>query len=429
MGKHLSLDDRSAIQVGLDQSKSFREIAGELNKAPSSISREVRNHIVFERKAAYGRCLNECVHRHDCRHKGICEDKPHCVSKNCRFCKECNGICTDFEREVCSKLSSPPYVCNGCSDRPKCTLEKRFYNARSADKEYRAVLSESREGFNLTEEEFLAIDAVASEAIDRGVSVYNITHQTKDSLTCSESTLYRLIHSGTLTARTLDLPRAVKFKVRKGMKKTIKVDRKCTENRTYDDFLKFKAENPDTLVTEMDSVEGKKGGKVLLTLMIPNCSFMLAFIRDHNTSQSVIDVFKHLYKVLPNCTYEALFSVLLTDNGTEFSNPSAIEFIDGIKRSSVFYCEPFASYEKPRVENNHMLIRRVLPKGTSFDNLSQDDIDLMMSHINSYPRKMLNGYSPTQMFIKYYGKRALRLLRQELIPNEYILLKPKLLKK
>ena len=71
MGKHLTLDERTIIQVGLNQSKSFREIASELEKAPSSISREVKNHLVFECTGSYGHCLNECVHRFKCRHKGI----------------------------------------------------------------------------------------------------------------------------------------------------------------------------------------------------------------------------------------------------------------------------------------------------------------------------------------------------------------------
>lgn len=429
MGKHLTLDERTIIQVGLNQAKSFREIAGMLNKAPSSISREVKNHLVFESTGAYGRCFNECAHRFECKLKAICEDKPNCVTKNCRFCKECNSSCVEFEREVCSKLNSPPYVCNGCLDKSKCTLEKRLYKAGSADKEYKSVLSESREGFNLTKEEFRTIDEIASDGVDRGVSVYHIVHSNKDSLMCSESTLYRLIHSGAISARTIDLPRAVKFKARKGKKKQLKVDKKCTENRTYEDFLKFKEENPDALVTEMDTVEGAKGGKVLLTLMIPNCSFMLAFIRDHNTSQSVIDIINKIYELLPNEMYDAIFSVILTDNGTEFSNPSEIEYFNDEKRTTVFYCEPYASYEKPEVENNHTLIRRVIPKGSSMDHLTQEDIDLMMSHINSYSRKNLNGFAPTELFIKFYGYDTLRLLRQELIPPDKIVLKPKLLKK
>lgn len=429
MGTHLTLNERSFIQDSLNHSKSFREIGGELKKAPSTISREVRNHIITERSGSYGNCFNECVYRYECREKAICMDKPDCVTKNCRFCKECNTVCQNFEKEICSKLSKPPYVCNGCPDRLKCTLEKRYYNARTADNEYRKLLSESREGFNFTEEEFLTIDSIASESIDRGISVYNIVRKNKDILLCSESTLYRLIHSGSLKARTIDLPRAVKFKPRKGKKKQLKVDRKCTEGRTYADYLSFIEGNPDTLVTQIDSVVGSKGGKVLLTMMIPSCNFMLAFLRDNNTSQSVTDIFDWLYETLDKDMYEKLFSVILTDNGTEFSNPKAIEYCDDIKRTRVFYCEPYASYEKPEVENNHTFIRRIIPKGVSMNNLEQRDIDLMMSHINSYPRKSLNGFSPLEMFVKYYGASTLHLLRQELIPDDKIILKPELLSK
>jgi hypothetical protein len=103
MGKHLTLDERTIIQVSLGEGKTLGEIAKTLGKATSTISREVRNHAVTVRKGAYGYVLNECVHRHHCRENGICISKPDCVTKNCRFCKECNSNCSKFEREVCSK--------------------------------------------------------------------------------------------------------------------------------------------------------------------------------------------------------------------------------------------------------------------------------------------------------------------------------------
>ena len=429
ISKHLTLNERATIQVGLVQNKTLGEIASELGKSCSTISREIRKHAVIKRSGVYGHAFNECKYRRECRETGICESKPNCVTKNCRFCKECNASCGKFIREVCSKLNHPPYVCNGCCENNKCTLEKKMYDAKAADNEYRTLLKESREGFNLTETEFLDIDNFVSERIDRGLSVYNIVHKNPDIVPCSESTIYRLIHSSTLNARAIDLPRAVRFKVRKGKKKMMKVDKRCTLNRTYADYEEFIAENSDIQITEMDSVEGKKGGKVLLTFMIRSCNMMLAFIRDRNTSQSVTDRINWLYETLPEETYQSLFGVLLTDNGTEFSNPSAIEQYGDTQRTRVFYCDPYSSYQKPKVENNHELIRKVIPKGTSIDHLTQEDIDLMMSHINSYARKSLGNISPTELFIQAYGTKVLHLLRQELIPNEKILLKPVLLKK
>lgn len=152
----------------------------------------------------------------------------------------------------------------------------------------------------------------------------------------------------------------------------------------------------------MDSVEGKKGGKVLLTLHFVNCSFMLAFIREHNDAQSVIDIFNNLQRILGIDKFKELFVLILTDNGSEFSNPIEIEFNSNTseKRTQIFYCHPSSPNEKGSCEVNHEFIRRILPKGTSFNKLNQSDIDLIMSHINSYKRKKLNNVSPLHYSIQ-----------------------------
>lgn len=429
MTKHLTLSERIRIETALKENKTLGETARDLGKSCSTVSREIRNHIVIMRKGTPGHSFNECVHRYECKKKGLCEMEPDCVSKNCRFCKYCNSRCHDFKREVCSKLSKPPYVCNGCSELKHCTLEKHFYRASEADKEAAKVLKESREGFNFTEEELADINSFISEKVKNGLSVYGIVHLNPDEVQCSESTIYRLIKSGLLDARAIDLPRAVRFKPRKGKKKAMKIDRKCTLGRTYEDFQNFIDENPDVPITEMDSVEGIRGGKVLLTFLFRSCNLMLAFIRDRNNSQSVTDIINELYSILPSDVYQSLFGVLLTDNGTEFSNPTAIEYCGDIQRSRVFYCEPYSSYQKPHVEKNHEFIRYIIPKGHSMNDFSQNDIDLMMSHINSYPRKKLGGHSPYEVFKKLYGVKVLHLLRQEQISKDEIILNTKLLKK
>ena len=136
----------------------------------------------------------------------------------------------------------------------------------------------------------------------------------------------------------------------------------------------------------MDTVEGVKGGKVLLTIHFVNCSFILAFIREHNDAQSVIDIFNYLQEILGIDKFKELFILVLTDNGSEFSNPKEIEFDSntGEKRTQIFYCHPSSLYEKGSCEVNHELLRRI---GTSFNDLTQEDINLIMSHINSYKRK------------------------------------------
>ena len=180
----------------------------------------------------------------------------------------------------------------------------------------------------------------------------------------------------------------------------------------------------------MDSVEGRKGGKVLLTLHFVNCSFMLAFIREYNDAQSVIDIFNYLQDILGINKFKELFILILTDNGSEFSNPTEIEFDlnTGEKRTQIFYCHPSSPYEKGSCEVNHELLRRILPKGTSFNNLTQEDINLIMSHINSYKRKKLNNVSPYKMFSTIYGKDTLGKLNIREINSNDINLTSNILK-
>lgn len=247
----------------------------------------------------------------------------------------------------------------------------------------------------------------------------------------SDKTIYKLIDLGLLEVRNIDLPRKVRFRQRKKQTTVYKIDKKCLVGRTYEDFLEYIDKNPDTPIVQMDSVEGIKGGKVLLTIHFVNCSFMLAFIRNHNDAQSVIDIFNHLQHILGIDKFKELFVIILTDNGSEFSNPTELEFDlnTGKKRTQIFYCHPSSPYEKGSCEVNHELLRRILPKKTSFDDLNQNDIDLIMSHINSYKRKKLNNESPYSMFSTIYGKDTTdKLGIQEIEPNN-ICLSPNLIKR
>ena len=157
---------------------------------------------------------------------------------------------------------------------------------------------------------------------------------------------------------------------------------------------------------------------------------MLAFLRDANTARSVAGIFDMLYRTLGRSCFSTLFPVILTDRGSELSNPLAIECDrHGEVRTRIFYCDPQRSDQKGGCEVAHELIRRVLPKGTSFDRLEQEDIDLMMSHINSYKRKKLGNQSPHQLFSSFYGNDLLQKLNiRQIAPND-IYLTPKLLKK
>ena len=188
--------------------------------------------------------------------------------------------------------------------------------------------------------------------------------------------------------------------------------------------------HPDIPIVEMDSVEGIKSGKVLLTIHFVTSSFMLAFIREHNDAQSVIDIFNYMQKMVGLNKFKELFVVILTDNESEFSNPNEIEFDmnTGEQRTKIFYCHPSSPYEKGSCEFNHELLRRILPKGTSFNNLTQQDINLIMSHINSYKRKKLSNISPYEMFSTIYGEDTINKLGINKIEPNNVNLSPNLLK-
>ena len=412
MKKHLSLSERFDIENGLSTRKSFKEIARSIGKDCTTISREIRNHYVVKNTGGIGRQFNNCIYRSTCPNRG----------KNCNL-----NNCTEFKEQKCNLLNKPPYVCNGCKLKNQCTLTKHFYDAAYANNEYLSNLSEVRSGVMIYQNEIDNLNSILTPLIcEQNQSIHQVIINNKNKIMFSDKTIYKYIDLGILNVRNIDLPRKVRFRNRTKATTVYKIDKKCLENRTYEDFLNYIKEHPDTPIVEMDSVEGKKGGKVLLTIHFVNCSFMLAFIREHNDAQSVIDIFNHLQDILGINKFKELFVVILTDNGSEFSNPTEIEFDikTGELRTQIFYCHPSSPFEKGACEVNHELLRRILPKGTSFDDLTQNDINLIMSHINSYKRKKLNNVSPLTMFSTIYGKETVdKLGIQEIEPNSVSLSK------
>lgn len=431
MSSHMTIQDRYAIKMGLDAGCPLAEIASNLGKDRSTISREIRKHRTEVDKGAPYRIKNRCVKRSSCNKHCICMEKPDCTRK-CATCSRCNENCPDFVEEHCEKLAKAPYVCNGCSSQSACVLMKQYYQPEVADLEYRETLSQARAGYNMTTLELRRTDEIVSPLLKQGQSIHHICVHNNDALTVSESTLSRLIKDRQLTATVLDQPRVCKLKPRKKARPAKKVDRHCREGRTIEDFRTYMREHPELIEVQMDSVIGRVGGKSLLTLIFPSSELMLAFLCDCHTAACIQSKIDCLYEGL-QADFLTLFPVLLTDNGSEFSNPSALEkAADGTPRTRVFYCDPMASWQKPQVERNHEFIRMILPKGSSFDALTQQNIGKVMSHINSYSRPSLGDKTPFEVFSYMFGEKLLndllRLSCQSIISPDKIILKPTLLK-
>ncbi len=380
--KHLTLSDRNDIQLGLERGETFKAIGQLVLKDPTTVSKEVkRNRQVRE---------------------STCHNLP------------------------CPLLDKAPFVCNGCpKKRQNCGYKKIFYLAKQAQKQYELTLVETREGTPLNSQTFWDIDKVISDGVKKGQHIYHIlkTH----NLNVSSSTVYRHIRKGYLSIAPIDLARAVKFKERRKCKLP-SIPKEAKKGRSYEDFQNYLALNQLDSWLEMDTVMGRMGGKVLLTFNLSFCNFIFARLLDNKTA---LEVTKHLYDI-KNTLHQAdkdffqLFPVILTDNGGEFARVDDIE-MDVRGESKLFFCDPNRSDQKGRIENNHTLIRDILPKGTSFDNLTQEEINLVCSHVNSVKRAALNGKSAYELFAFTYGEEIPKLLGISKIPAEDVCQSSKLL--
>ena len=225
------------------------------------------------------------------------------------------------------------------------------------------TISESKTGIMSNEDDIARINGIISPLVRNGQSLHQIYLNHVDDLMCSEKTLYNYVDAQLFDIRNIDLPRKVKYRPRYKQPE-FKVDRGCRIGRNYSEFKKFLEGNPETTIVQMDTVIGWIGGKCLLTIHFVETSLMLAFLRDANTSGSVIRIINAIDRVLGAKAFNKLFPVILTDNGSEFSNPKEIEYRDTVTclRTKVFYCDPSSPYQKGSCEVNHELIRRILPK-------------------------------------------------------------------
>ena len=342
---------------------------------------------------------------------------------------KCYSVCPKYEAKTCGRLEKPPYVCNGCSSLGSCRYHRFIYIAKYADDAYRELLSSSREGINQTPEDMQKLDQLISPLIMKGQSLAHIYANHPGEITCGRRTLYTYINKNVFSARNIDLPRKVRYKPRKSNGQRPPINRQYCINRTYLDFKELLQSAPNTSVVEMDSVEGQKGGKVLLTLFFRNTNLMLIFLMDAKTQECVRDVFDYLTKSLGLKNFRKLFQVILTDRGTEFQAPNELEYNrSGKKRTSIYYCDPQCSWQKGMIERNHEFIRYVIPKGYTLDIYTQRDMTKLMNHINSVSRDNLNGCSPYQLSLMLQDNILHRKLSLSAIPPDDVLLKPYLLK-
>ena len=417
--KHLTYEDRNIILEAILNGSTKSEIARILGKDKSTIGKEIQKHrhLVYKTNLLW-----ECS-----------------AYKTCSYGRECHNTCPDYVPFTCYYRDTSPGVCNGCSNYSRCRFNKFRYSPKRAYQTYRDTLVNSRKGLDLDQETIERLATILVAPLKKGQSPYMVIQNHPEAGICV-ATLYNYIQADVFKPYGLtltDLRQQVKRKRRK-RKNDICFKKRDTikhiEGRRYEDYLQFVAENPALQVCQMDTVYNTPGGPYLQTFKFVKLNFIIAFLHARKTAENMVNGVHYLEKMLGKEVFTLLCSILLTDRGSEFQATSALETSqDGTKRCHVFYCDPMQAGQKGSLENRHTELRYVLPKGKSFQELrlnSQKDLNLVLSHLNSYPCKANFGKNPFEL-----AEALCPTLQEKLnafgisqIPKDDVLLKPELLK-
>lgn len=399
--KHMTLTERLEIQMGLERRQTIKKIAEIIGKDPTTVSKEIKRHIQV---------------------KSMPSDEAEVVHRDCA-----GNI---IDNPICPKLLKSPYVCNGCdAHRRRCGYNKQFYYAKKAQLEYEDILVEARTGIPLSKESFWEMNDELTDRIKKGQRLYHIT-QTAE-LGVSQSTIYRYVKRGYLGVNSFDFPRIVKFKRRK-TNPAPNIPRALKLGRMYEDFKVFLETHDTTHWVEMDTVIGnKKSKKVILTFNFSFCNFIFGILLDNKTALEVASKVKvlktHLMK--HGVCFGSIIPLLLTDNGTEFADIWAfINDLNGNPETDLFFCDPNQAQQKGKIEKNHTMLRDIVPKGESFDDFTQETVNLFFSHINGVKRKALNDKSAYEIFTYTFDTTTAQLLGIDYVHPDHVIQSPKLLK-
>ena len=433
----MDLSDRIAIETGICIGESFKKIAKRLRRHPSTIAHEVKENRTFIK----GNYPNgkDCRMARQCTVRNLCGCDEEACNTKCRLCRgvDCTKVCDRYVSVACHKFDSPTYVCNNCKDKKLCNKDKYIYSAKFADVAVTRRRSESRQGVRLSDEKKEELDELVTRLVKKGQPLTHIYAEHENEMPVCLRTLYNYIDEGALSIKNIDLRRKTGYKPRK--KKYNDINgfhsmeyRQC---RTYEDFeyaMKFKYSEDE--VTEMDTVKGvRESGKRLLTMIFRKNNVMLLFLMPDGKAESVKRVLDYLETGLGIDVFRRLFPVILTDNGSEFKKVDELELTldeDGflVYRTSLYYCDPMASWQKGCIEKNHEFIRYAVPKGKGLNPYTQEDMTLLMNHINSVKRPGLGNKSPYELVEEDDEdfKALMSLLKMHLIPPDEVHLMPDL---
>lgn len=438
MGRNYSNKNLSNLELGniefyLNQGKGYSEIGKLLQKDESTIRKEVKKYSSYF--GSQRKCLN-CLNKNNCHQKYLCEnirDKIKC--SQCKYCSEAVKVCPNYKVVIdCDLLKKNHHVCNGCSLYLKCNKVKIKYHAETAIKMHNAVQRVSRIGSKVDSfpQEF---KDYLSTLIKNGISpevIMNTLPEKFQMFKSATSSFYNWIDKGLLDCCNLDLRNKVS-RVRYGSstirRNTVKGHQ--LDGRSIENLSEEERKNRPLGIVELDTVEGIKGGELLFTIMIPCFSLMLGFKIKRKTQEEIGKVLDYLEEKL-DCYFYIIFRKGIPDNGCEFTDFKILEksiHPDLNKRMEIHYTHTYASYEKPHIENNHILLRWLIEKGFDITLLSADDILDIINRLNNYPRPKKDFKTPLQLLENEFGKEILDLLNLHHIPIDQLNMKDMIINK
>lgn len=411
--KPLNQFELSKIETMLDEGYNATQIAEVLERDASTIQKEIKNFSVVTYSK---RKCEDCKNYDNCTQSKLCGY--NLSGERCNTCRDCKvgiELCDKYEPEVkCERLRGRKKVCNGCSGCNRwCQKAKKKYKAEIAWKMHEENKEKSRKKLKAIENKEYMEEL--SKMIKRGISpeVALGVIGNKYGETISVPTLYYRIDIGKMKCKNIDLRNKIKRepKGEKEERKHYNREKHRANGRSYGDLREEERTQKLERFGEMDTVEGVKGSKLLMTLINRKTSFLFGIPISSKTQESIIKELDKL-EITMQDKFKLILEKIITDNGSEFLDYEGIEksAIADDKRINIYYADPYASYEKGQIENQHRLIRYFYPKGVDFAKYKDSDIIEKINRINNYPRKNLGWSTPYKEMEKIIGKEILNKL-------------------
>jgi len=277
------------------------------------------------------------------------------------------------------------------------------YSPEQAERKYRDYLKEKGPGLKIGNDHALVKrleELIVEQHYSPGAALAQIKKDEKkyDTEIC-ESTVYNYIYRKhvflVLTEKHLH-EKGRRHYAAKSKKQAARAPRGASIEKRPEEIRKRESFGH----WEMDSIMGCKGSrKTLLVLTERRTRMGIVILLEDHTAASVVKAINSLERRFGKLFYK-MFKSITVDNGCEFQDFEGIEIAHRRKgkRTIVFFCHPYSAYERGSNENMNRLIRRFFPKGTSFDNVTKEQVAEAERWVNNYPRRLLEWKSAAELF-------------------------------